>query len=413
MSIQPFSKSDLMKINHIQSAYSTLFTTFILILLSSVGKGQFSFQGNVDFDGTYAQNKSHYYYNEINPERLGWSAGLSEARLYTGYERKNTSFHFQQSISRSLGRNVYKYQIEQINVQFASQSGQTSLTVGRFIHPYGGFYNRQFSHKRNFLSAPLQYSHFINVSDKIGYQSGMGESGFQLDGSTEWGGSINYRYGYLNGLNLEWRSTDEKYRIESALGNRAALDQIFNSPLSIEWTTRLSMDVSWALSHGLSLRLSSFRKSTFEDFNLTDESQLKKYNQFQLGYDFIYGSSYFEVSGELGWSIYKVPNYSATDGFVLLENEVKNHSLNNLVGYVDIKVEPPFLTGYHLALRSEYLSFGEFAGQSWDNNVWRQSILIGYKINRSMLVRAQYSIQHVENKTWDQDFLRMALTLHL
>lgn len=413
MSLQRFSKFIKIRMKKIQSSHTTIFTTFLLSLLYSACVGQFSFQGNVDFDGTYAQVKSHYYYNEINSERLGWSGGLSEARLYVGYEQKNTSFHFQQSLSRSLGRNAYKYQIEQINVQIAPQNGQISLTLGRFIHPYGGFYNRQFSHKRNFLSAPLQYSHYVNVSDKIGYQSGMGESGFQLEGSTEWGSSTNYRYGYLNGLNVEWLSSHEKYRIESALGNRAAFDQIFNTPLSLEWTTRLSMDVSWAFVQGLSLRYSSFRKSSFEDFNLTDGSQLKKYNQFQLGYDFIYGSSFIEVSGELGWSIYKVPNYSATDGFLLIENEVKNHILNNLVGYVDFKVEPPFMTGSHLALRSEYLSFGQFAGQSWDNNVWRQSILLGYKINRNVLVRAQYSIQHVSNKTWDQDFLRMALTLHL
>jgi hypothetical protein len=413
MSIQPFSKIHFIKIKKLQSLKTNTFATLVLSLFCSVCVAQFSIQGNVDFDGTYAQNKSHYYYNEINSERIGWSAGLSEARLYTGYERKYTSFHFQQSLSRSLGRNAYKYQIEQLNVQFAPQNGRTTLTVGRFIHPFGRFYNRQFSHKRNFLSAPLQYSYYLNISDKIGYQQGMGESGFQFDGTTEWGNSTNYRYGYLNGLNISWRSANEKYRIESALGNRAALDRIFNAPLSIEWTTRLSMDVSWAFTHGLSWRLSTFRKSTFEDFNLTDKSQLNRYNQLQLGYDFVYGSSFVEISGELGWSLYKVPNYSATDGFLLIDNKVKIHSLNNLVGYVDMKVEPPFLTGYHLALRSEYMSFSNFDGQSWDNNVWRQSILIGYKINRNVLVRAQYSIQHVDNKTWDQDFLRMALTFHL
>lgn len=386
------------------------FLCFILFLPTTL-ICQFQVDANIDLDLTYAESNSHYYYNEIHKERVGWSAGFSEARNYLGYTSNRFTFHFQQSLSRQQGKTNLKYQIEQLSAEYNFGSRNSSVEIGRVINPFGSFYNRQFSHHRNFLSAPLNYSYYHNISAFIGYQSSLGENATKFNDQVQWGSTTNYRYGYLNGVKLTFGLNDN-IDFTTAFGNRKPLFETFDDPDNWEFIGNISMDVSWNFENALSFRINSFRQSTAPQFGLQDD-QISSFTQWQLAYDFVYGVSYFELTGEAIFSKYNVPQFAVNQGFTLDQNEVFNENISSFSSYFDFKVEPPSLSGISFAYRLENILFGDINGTSWDNDVWRHSLIASYKLNLNLLARIQYSFQNVANKTWQQDFLRVAVTFHL
>ena len=383
----------------------------MLVSVASSLLAQWSIDGFVELDLTESGEHSHFFYNGINEDRTGWSGGLAGAAIYTGYETGNLSFNLQQSGYRYLGKHQLKYRIEQLNLTYRISENH-ELSIGRVINGFGSFYNQPFSHNRTFLLTPLSYAHYVNASTYLGLQQGLGENGYISNGTTDWGSPTNYQFAYVNGL--KWYSTwgDGRWNSDVNVGFVR-----FNSGLSkdqnFQVSGRLSMDVNWSFYQGLSFRYVRFGPSSDGEYEELSISQ-KGFHQFQLAYDFTWGFSFFEVTSELIWSNYGLPLHNGTiGGYAITGNTVPNQSASSTSLYIDITYEPPFLSGSFIGLRSESLSFSEINGQSWDRDVDRHNVVIGYKISPNLLFRIQWINQEIQGRTWDQDVFQLAITAHL
>jgi hypothetical protein len=235
----------------------------------------------------------------------------------------------------------------------------------------------------------------------------MGENGFQINGQSVWGQTMNYRYGYLTGLLIQRTSPNEKWQFDIGLGNNSFIgESLFESPLKWQLSGRIGLQANWATHIGISLRHAKFKE--LENVNSPIVDHLG-FAQSQIGLDYKFGFSFFEITGEIVQSFFNVPEYSRNTGFGQNSASVEASTFRMLSFYNDIRFEPGVLPGSYIALRLETMQFNK----GWDNNVWRYSLVTGYKINRFVLIRAQYSIQDVLTKSWNQNIFKLMLTLHI
>ena len=118
--------------------------------------------------------------------------------------------------------------------------------------------------------------------------------------------------------------------------------------------------------------------------------------------DFELGTGFWEWSGELIWSYYRVPVFNRLEGAFERVDPVGVVSWNF---YSDLKYEFPFLPGAFVVYRFDVLRFGnepEETGRSgkWDNGVLRHALGLGYRVNEWLLVKGAVSTQDTDETNW-------------
>ena len=380
--------------------------------MNQISDCQIFINANADFSLTKGQEDSHYYYNGLDASNRNWRFGLSNATVLLGLElRESVTMNFQSSLKRDKDASFKQFHLEQLNLKWNPKKSRTSYAIGRVIHPFGSFYQKQLSPDLTFLEVPLIYGYYSNISDRIGFMSSLGENMFSIDGVREWGQSINYRYGYMTGMQIKHTSEDEKWNYEVAIGGNSFIGQkLFQSPMKWQLVGRIGWLSSWFMQNGLSFRYASFERADPINDNLRGNIS---FDQWQLGLDYKIGVSFVEISGEVIQTWYKVSEFDVDQGFVRNNGEVETINLNSITAYLDFKFEPSVLSGSYLAFRIETLQFSEHNAKEWDNAVWRHSFALGYKIMGNALLRTQYSFQNVETKTWNQGAFRIVLTFYI
>lgn len=374
---------------------------------------EFNYQALADLEFSAAGPASHYYYNEIHSDYTDARFGFAQLNLL-GELNWGTQWKLSSRISREreLGQKLQQFRIPQLNLQWLSEDQTYGITAGRFINPFGSFNARQLSTQRNFISLPLAYSYYVNVSDKLGFYPNMGDiTKFAIDGEVQWGSPMMYYGGYATGLMFSWEINPGKLNWKTALTTGASnLANQLTDPLHVGVVSHLTMQPTYYWEQGLSVGTGSFMQST--DFSSYLEA-LGTYRQTLIGTDFKVGSGFFEASGEIILAFYKLPVFEPS-----LEDFVNTDGVtqSSLATYLDLKYEPPFISGSYIAYRIDRLGFDQtdFYESAWDNTVLRQSIALGYEINTYLLVRALVSTQKTKNKSWDdqQRVLRIGLTAH-
>ncbi len=139
---------------------------------------------------------------------------------------------------------------------------------------------------------------------------------------------------------------------------------------------------------------------------------LENYTQSIVATDIILAHSYFELSGEFIYSLWDVPMFTGTDFIKNDNNQLKKFNLRNYSAYADFKYEPPFFTGFYIALRYDMLHFLDSKDiedvnsknfNPWDNDVTRHSVAMGYKFARPILFKVAYMTQTTKNLDPDPD----------
>jgi hypothetical protein len=377
----------------------------------------FTINALADFEYSKAGSKSHFYYNEIDQNNIDSRFSLGQLNLI-GQIKFNSQWTFNTRllVEKNKGQKFEKFAIPQLNIQWLSKKRKVGITIGSFTNPFGSYNQKQLSTERNFIGLPLAYSYYNNISDKIGFMEGMGDlNKNSIDGDVQWGSTNLYYGGYTTGTMFSWNIKPAKVNWKIALVNGASnLQKQITDPIHFGVISRLKLQPTYFWEQGFSVSHGTF----FQVSEVSDQLEnLRAFTQTVVGMDFKLGKGFFEFSGEVIGSFYKVPLFNAVDNAFEIGSYDAPQKLSNLSAYLDVKYEPSILQGSFIAYRIDHLRFGEVESapvQNWDNNVLRHSIAIGYHINQYILARVGASTQQIENKEWDKKLgtFRAVITIH-
>lgn len=377
----------------------------------------FTFNALADLEMSKAGEKSHYYYNEIDQDQIDWRFGMSQFNLLGQLAPdSNWTFNARLLLERDKGQKLDKFSTPQLNIQWLSSNRKMGVTLGLFSNPFGSFNDNQLSTQRNFIGLPLAYSYYANISSKIGYLPDMGDvKKVKIDDEVQWGGSTLYYGGYSAGVMLSWNIQPAKVNWKIALVNGASIkSERFSKPMNWGVISRLKLQPTYYWEQGISVSHGSFMQESEVSAQLDD---LGMFTQTLIGTDFKLGSGFFEISGELIGSFYRVPQFNSEARTFEVVTNTEPLKMNSFSAYLDVKYEFPMIQGSYIAYRIDHLDFGKLeSGPSthWDNQVLRHSVAIGYHLNQYILARMAVSTQQVENKPWNktQGTFRFVLTAH-
>jgi hypothetical protein len=294
------------------------------------------------------------------------------------------------------------------------------LSIGRYVSPFGLYPQRILAADNSFNQAPLGYGYFVNISDIFGFWPGVGEGGV-YGGEGDPGLTTIYFGGYNTGALFSWVVVPEVFSIDLAVANAALASQSNYTNLeNIAGIVRLGFQPAIFWRQGISISHGSFMQQQDTIYSYYDD--LTEFTQTVIGTDLVLGYSYFELSGEFFYSMWRVPHFGGTDFLRDYYGNAETFNLANYAAYLDLRYEPPFISGSYIAVRYDILRFldskdlNDVHGMSynpWDNDVTRYSVAVGYKFAEPVLLKMSYMDQKTENliKDWDDYVYRAILTV--
>ena len=378
----------------------------LLALFSSESVAQIEFGGTIDVQALTAGKDANFVDTGVPEDFRHFHFGVAQLNLL-GFAPINDKFF----VETRLGFTSYGTgKIEDFKLILGSltyQHSETfSLTAGRFITPFGFYGDRQLVIDRTFVDLPLNYTYFTNISSELGligrkfrYNNSYGDS---LDSQLS---TVFYEV-YNTGLRFDWQPQGRNMLISGALTNQAISQfDLSNNPsyggsLRIRFTP--SATYEWALSaaHGTYFNESELNASIQGDVNFQELTQtsLSLYNRLQF--------TYFEIVGEAMFTNWKSPVFQDTLYLPSATPFIRDGSgkpvvtdVQNIGANVDLKYEPPSMTGTYFAIRAEYLSFFEIDNPvngdpyQWDLDLMRYNFGIGHKFSRNVVAKLVFTDQ--------------------
>ena len=362
----------------------------------------------MDFEASYGDSTSHFYYNQIHKDFKDWRFGLSEVNLLTTINIDSSlSINARGQLYRFYGEELNEILFPLLNISYQPKDQDWSLTVGRFITPFGGFAANQHPKDRIFINIPLSFSYYTNISSKVGYGTNLGENRFRVNRRVDWGSTMLYYGGYSNGLQFDWSIKPDQVNWTLAYVNPSP-NILSSEPFDFSnWAivSKLQLQPKYFWSQGFSLSYGSFLEAA------PINQGFDNFKQLLLETDMVFGYGFWELGLEVVGSFYDVPKLNPDDG--TLSDSFSNATSVATSAY--LKYEIPYISGSYLAYGFEMLNFGKYENESqnWDNRVSRHNFAVGYKVNSAILLRLNYLLQDVQNHpVWEQNTFRAILTLH-
>jgi hypothetical protein len=372
-----------------------------LVIVARTLPAQWRMEANgfVDLMLSRAGEDSHYYYNGVHRDFSDWRLGLSEVNAL-GVLRKDEhwSLHARAMLSRRDGGRLERFSLPLLHLEWAPGKGDWRFQLGRFIHPFGNFNERQFAIDRPLVPLPFPYTYSTRISHKKG---ALYYPERNVPPAERYGGwPILYYGGYQTGLRVDWRIVPRHWTLSAALTNGAALgpDQL-GGPLNAGFAARLAWQPGFSWQQGLSFSVGQFMRRHELNAVLPD---LGNYRQTALGADFAWSAGHWEVNGELIAAWHRAPLYAEVDSQFIKTpgGAFLAGRLFNLAGYFMVKYEPPFLSGSYLSYGFDAIGFGDNpvvgGPEAWDGRAARHALGGGYKINPWLLLRSTFSWQKTQ-----------------
>ena len=295
-------------------------------------------------------------------------------------------------------------------LSYEPEESSIVFSIGRYLSPFGLFPQRILAADNSFNHMPLGYSYFINISDVFGFWPGAGEGGV-YGGGGDPGLTTIYFGGYNTGALFSWVVVPEVFSIDLAVANAALASQRNYTNLSnFAGIVRIGFQQPIFWQQGISVSHGSFMQQQDTVYSYYDD--FTEFTQTVVGTDIVLGYSYFELSGEFIYSMWSVPFFLGTDYIRDYYGKAQAFSLSNYAAYLDLRYEPPFISGTYIAVRYDILKFQEsddlknvngWDYNPWDNDVTRYQIAVGYKFAEPVLLKLSYMDQKTENVEKDPD----------
>ena len=281
-----------------------------------------------------------------------------------------------------------------------------TVSLGRIMTPFGTFSKRQLPTENPFIGQPLFFSYSQNISSLTGYLNPQ----IVYPSGSQYGSRLTtiYSCGYFTGIGANGNFFDNVLEYDVALMNAPLSSTIgdYNIDKGLAFHGRVALHPAIWGTLGISYATGSYMQSSSYSQDYEEEyTSLNNFNQSTYGVDLLLSYLYFEVNAEYIMNRFDAPYILYTPA-AQYDNGYGNGLSRTLDSYeylIDTKLEAPFFPGVYLALRYNILTFNKItdprAGFSsyynnstfqWDRNVVRSAIGIGYKPDRSVLIKLGY-----------------------
>lgn len=386
---------------------------FIVIgIIPVVAFAQIELSGSLDLEVSKGGNDSRWITNEIAYQYRNLHLAINQLNFFVSAQVTKAFFVDTRIQFDTWGTGTLNDpRVSLAVLAYEPEESSFSLSVGRYISPFGLFPQRILAADNSFNHMPLGYGYFINISDVLGFWPGAGEGGI-YGGEGDPGLTTVYFGGYNTGIMLNWVVVPEVFSIDLAIANAALASQRNYTNLeNFAGIVRLGFQPAIFWQQGISISHGSFMQQQ-QDTIYSYYDDFTDFTQTIIGTDIVIGYSYFELSGEIFYSTWSVPFFNGEDFERDYYGKAKAYSLSNYAAYLDLRYEPPFISGAYFAVRYDILKFLESDDiknidgmdyNPWDNDVTRYQVAFGYKFAEPVLLKLTYMDQKTENVETDPD----------
>lgn len=379
--------------------------SFIIVglLLGSIStSAQVEITGSVDVTFKAGGKASGHFTNGIDHDFNHLHSRLQEFNVNM-FAPISNEFYIESRlrVKNNLSGKIDPPKLELASINYSPEGKKYFLSAGKIIMPFGFYPNRQMQIDRTFIDYPMSYSYSIYISRTKGwYDLPRGDYGDQNAEDIDYGMQSIFYGGYTTGLLYGWQN--DFTTIKAALTNEPATEYDASNIATMAGIARITHTLNMYLTFGVSGAYGSFMHEGEVNSALMNDVDFTQFTQAAVGADFQIGFTFFEIIGEATFSRWHVPYYEDGAGFAYSGiNQLAAFNLNNVSANLDIKYEPPFFTGGYFAVRAEHIDFNEVAlpGQynaentDWDHDISKLTAVIGYKLDRNVLLKIGYSDQ--------------------
>lgn len=371
-------------------------TVLILLLVFAAPplRAQIEFNGSLDAGISAGGNASAFISNGIPNEYRFLHFSIPQINLFM-FAPLNENFFFEGRLqSDTWGEGTLRTpRFTLANITYAHPDKNYALSIGRFVSTVGFYPSRNLTIDRTFIELPLAYSYYVNMSDVYGFWP---EARYSNDYNVSDGIMTTiYFGGYSTGLRWDWQIEPDKLLLQASLtsaapGSSRDYTNLANGAINARliWKPSIRWQLGFSGSHG-----SFFHLEPSENGALRQDQPLESYRQSVLGFDFKYGYGFWEIIGETIFSNWKVPRFvNGSFTYPVSSNDPIDYTRQSISANLDIRYEPPSLTGSYLGLRLDHLNFiGNGPSLTlypdvteWDKDKFRISVAAGYKFARNL-----------------------------
>ncbi len=384
---------------------------FFTLSLPAVINAQITWSGIYDFEIRKGGKGSSLESNELPNDRLQLNVHNLQIFFDAALE-SGISFSGKIASSKSTAPDIRGIDVELAYVTFSGLvDNALSISAGKILTPFGAFTRRQLSPDNPLPGNPMFYYYRTNVSAASGY---LDSSGVLLAQSL-YGGRLStiYSGGYYVGVEIFGSFADDLLQYDVAVMNAPLSSQ--NSGLNLDkqlsYQGRIGIHPAIWGTFGVSYSTGSYlERGTVNSF-LDSTGGTERFKQETVGFDVNLNYLFYELNAE-----YIINRFSAP--YIVYDFTVTPPYRSGLSGtdelrlsgdelLIDVKIDAPFSPGLYLAGRFNTSVFGKIKDPSsnsttfgkevsWDRDVQRYAIALGYKPARGILIKIGYEWTKVD-----------------
>ncbi len=292
---------------------------------------------------------------------------------------------------------LLRYTIAENNVTYNFQ-------VGKFATIFGNWAGRHDSWENPFINMPLPYENVTIVFDNRILPSAAAWLANRniVDNKKNW---VPIIWGPVYSSGVSAVSKFEKFDLALSIKNKPVSsrpnvwdDYDWSHPI---WTSRIGYRPNAAWSVGVSASVGNYINDTATFQNLLPQgSSISDYNQEIYGFDISWARHKFQLWSELIYSKFEVPNVGDVGTFSY---------------YIEAKYKwtTHFFSGFRWGQQFfDEINNGSGSEVNWDRGLSRIETSIGYRFNRRLQFKAQYSLSDQDGELEQgKQFVATQLTL--
>jgi len=368
----------------------------ILFISTFAANAQIEMNGTVDISLRSAGANSNYITNNIVYEYRRTHLYLNELNLAIfAPVDQNFSVEARLKIDTHQTDELNDPKLDMAVLNWTPLDSPISLSLGRFVSPFGLYPKQQYNFQRSFITPPLAYSYYLPLSDIQGYAPHINttyNNGLTL-GRTS---TMSYET-LVTGIELDWEINSEKLNLQTAIVDAApSATKEWSNQFNSAIISRLQWELTSYWSQGFSLSYGSFmnRSSNY----LPNLNNPTIFRQMLAGSDLTIYAGPFTFTSEFIWSKWSAPRFGLNQFLTNSSGIITVHPAL-WSGYFDIRVDFPETNGLYFAVRADGIhSIMMTDPQSTDQIRWfkdttRGSIAAGKLLSESILFKLVYSNQ--------------------